>query len=93
MEAENQIKIDNAVLIERGTAAESLLSDQAFNAVINDLLNYYVQSLIQSAPEQEQQRNAAYYQTRAVNDVVSVLRQWVAIKDQLISSEQEEDYE
>lgn len=83
---------DNAVLIERGTAAEVLLSDQAFNSVINDLLNYYVQTLIQSSPDQEQQRNAAYYQTRAVNDVVAVLRQWVAIKDQLISSEQE-DYD
>lgn len=85
---------DNAVLIERGTAAEVLLADQAFNSVINDLLNYYVQTLIQSSPDQEQQRNSAYYQTRAVNDVVAVLRQWVAIKDQLISSEQEDlDYE
>ena len=87
-------QIDNAVLIERGTAAEVLLADQAFNSVINDLLNYYVQTLIQSAPDQEMQRNSAYYQTRAVNDVVAVLRQWVAVKDQLISSEQEEtDYE
>lgn len=93
MEAENQTKFDNAVLIERGTAAESLLSDQAFNAVINDLLNYYVQTLINSTPDQDKQRDAAYFQTRAVNDVVAVLKQWVAIKDQLISSEQEEDYE
>ena len=91
MEANN---IDNAVLIERGTAAEALLSDQAFNAVINDLLNYYVQSLINSTPDQEQLRSSAYYQSRAINDVVAVLRQWVAIKDQLLNSEQEEnDYE
>ena len=89
-----EVQIDNAVLIERGTAAEALLADQAFNAVINDLLNYYVQTLIQTTPDQEKQRDAAYFQTRAVNDVVSVLRQWVAIKDQLINSEQEEtDYE
>jgi hypothetical protein len=87
-------QIDNAVLIERGIAAENLLADQAFNAVINDLLNYYIQSLIQSTPDQETMRNAAYYQSRAVNDVIAVLRQWVAIKDQLNSSEQEEyDYE
>lgn len=83
-------QLDNAVLIERGTAAEVLLADQAFNAVINDLLNYYVQSLMNTSPDQEKQRDAAYYQTRAVNDVVAVLRQWVAIKDVLISSEQEE---
>lgn len=80
---------NDQLLIERGIAAQELLESNAFTAVINDLLNYYAQSLLTSQPIDKETRESFYFQARGVNDVVSVLRQWAIMKDQLLSNPEE----
>lgn len=80
---------NDQLLIERGIAATEILENQAFGAVVNDLLNYYAQSSMNSQPNQSELREAAYYQFRALNDVVNTLRQWAIMKDTLLSNTEE----
>lgn len=84
---------NDQLLIERGNAAQEILENPAFSSVINELLNLYAQTCMNSAPHQKEARESSYFQSRAVNDVVSVLRQWAIIKDQLLMDSEEEDYE
>lgn len=78
-------------LIERGLAAEEILNLPVFATAVSDLLNYYMQSLINSPPDQKDARENAYFQSRAINDVVALMRQWAAIKDQILNSALEEN--
>lgn len=78
-------------LIERGLAAEEILNLPVFATAVSDLLNYYMQSLINSPPDQKGMRESSYYQSRAINDVVALMRQWAAIKDQILNSALEEN--
>lgn len=80
--------MNNEILIERGNAAESILKQDVFNAVMNELLNMYVGGLLQTTPEQTKEREAAYASARAVQDIAGMLNQWVTIRDQIIENAQ-----
>lgn len=77
------------LMIERGTAAQELLNSQVFQAVSQALMDVYVGAFIQTAPEDEKTRSAAYFQSRALQDIHAMLNQWVAIKDNIMDSANE----
>lgn len=77
--------------IERGNAAESLLQGGIFVGAANELLNTYMAAIMQSRPEDFKERETAYAGSRAVQDIVGVLNQWVAVRDQIIANADEEN--
>ena len=86
--------MNNELLIERGNAAENILKQDVFSAAVNELINMYLGGLMQTTPEQTKEREMAYAGARAVQDIVGVMNQWVAIRDQIIENiNNEEDTE
>lgn len=73
-------------MIERGNAAETLLKNEAFSAALNELINMYMNGLLQTKSEQTKEREMAYAGARAVQDISGVLNQWVAIRDQIFEN-------
>lgn len=78
--------MNNEYLIERGNAAENLLKQEAFPMAMNELINMYMNGLLQTQPDQSKEREMAYAGARAVQDISGVLNQWVAIRDQIIEN-------
>lgn len=76
-------------LVRRGNAAEQLLDSDVFKQVSKELMDYYLSSILQSAPDDEKGRNAAYFCARALQDLHAVLGQWAAVKDQVIANTEE----
>lgn len=76
-------------LVQRGNAAQDLLGNPVFGQVAKDLMEYYTSAILQSAPDDEKGRNAAYFCARALQDLHAVLNQWVVVKDQIISNTEE----
>jgi hypothetical protein len=76
-------------LLQRGNAAQLLLDSDAFRQVSKDLMDYYISSIVQSSPDDEKGRNAAYFCARALQDLHAVLGQWVAVRDQVITNTEE----
>lgn len=74
------------LMINRGTAALRLLEDETFQAAAKELLDIYFNNFIQTAPIDEKAREAAYYQSRALQDIFAVLNQWVLAKDNIIEA-------
>lgn len=84
---------EQQILIEAGNEAEHLLDSSAFSSVINELVEQTFQGFVNSAPDESAKREQLYSHYRAVVDVVSSLKQRVAIKDQIVTggdSQQEE---
>lgn len=73
-------------MVERGNAAEEVLRSEAFQMAANALMDIYIQGIIQSSPEEKEKRELGYAQARAVQDIVGILNQWVAIRDQIIAN-------
>lgn len=83
---------DEVILVERGMAAENLLKDQTFGMVINALTNQFVMDLVNTAPAETKERDAAYYSTKALQGIIATLNSWVAVKEQ-VAKGLEEDQE
>jgi hypothetical protein len=81
------------LLMERGNAAEQLLQSEIFQVAANALTNHHLESILRSAPEDCKARESGYHQARAVQDIVGVLNQWVAVRDQIVlaAASEEED--
>jgi uncharacterized protein (DUF1778 family) len=79
----------NEELLRRGNAAQELLNNEAFRLVTKDLLDYYIGAVLQSAPDDLKGRESAYFSSRALQDLIAVLNQWVVIKEQIISNTEE----
>jgi hypothetical protein len=69
-------------IINKGISAETLLKDTTFTSVLNELSNYYLQLIIQSAPEATKERDCAYFALKALQDVVALLNQQVGMRIQ-----------
>lgn len=76
-------------MIDRGSAAQELLGNQTFQAVSKELMDIYVNTLIQTAPNDEKSRESAYFQIKSLQDVFAVLNQWVSAKDNILESHKE----
>jgi hypothetical protein len=77
-------------LLQRGNAAQELLENESFKMVTKELLDYYISAILQSTPLDDKGRNAAYFSARALQDLVAVLNQWAAVKDQILINSEEE---
>lgn len=78
-------------LVQRGTAAQEVLRNPTFTAVTKELLDHYVSTILSTAPNDEKTRSSAYYQCRALQDLIAVLQQWETVKEQIISSQNDQD--
>lgn len=72
-------------LVNRGVRAEELLKNDVFSQAFKDLIDYYLNTFLTSRPEDEKIREAAYYQSQAIQQVTGLLNQWVTIKEQIIA--------
>ncbi len=77
-------------LINAGNDCEALLKSEPFTRVINGLTEGAFQRFVNSKPEDKEERDHTYYHYRALVDVVNTLRQQVAVRDEIIAKEQEE---
>jgi hypothetical protein len=80
----------NEELLQRGNAAQQLLDTDIFRQVTKDLMDYYLSAIIQSAPADKDNRENAYFSSRALQDLIAVLNQWVVVRDQIIANTEEE---
>lgn len=73
-------------MIDRGTAARELLDNQTFQAAYKTLIDIYLNALVQTAPNEAQSRESAYYQIRGLQDMVGIMNQWIIEKDNILES-------
>lgn len=77
--------------LARGAAAQELLANQTFAGVTNELVNSYLQSIVQSNPEEAAARERLYVGVKAVQDIVGTLNQWVAVAAQVRLAQEEQE--
>lgn len=82
--------MDNQTIIERGNASEELLNQTSFNQLFKELMDHYISTIVTSSPEQAAIRDAAYYQSRALQDLLGVMQQWIMMRDQVLESDTQE---
>ena len=78
-------------LIDRGVSAQELLSNETFQNLSKELLDHYIATFLATSPEDSNGRNSAYFQCRALQDLIAVLQQWVYVKDNIINKTSEEE--
>ena len=76
---------DQETLVRMGEEAEVLLDSEAFSSTINQLVDASFQTFTNTAPVENEKREHAYHNYRALVDIVSTLRQRVAVKDEIES--------
>jgi hypothetical protein len=69
--------------LDRGVRAEELLSNQVFAQVVQDVIDYQLSAFLNSKPEDDKLRELAYHQATAMQQVIGVLQQWVAVKESI----------
>lgn len=77
----------NEQIIERGIRAAEVLTSSTVQLVVDDLVKIITDSFLGSAPDDEEGRKRAYYAYQGVKDVIGLLNQMVAAKDQIIAAE------
>jgi len=70
-------------LIQKGEDAETLLASDAFNNTVNTLVDSTFQSWVNSSPSDKDKREVYYNHYRALVEIVSTLRERVAVKDEI----------
>ena len=72
-------------LVQAGDDAETLLSADAFDRVINSLVESTFQTFVNSPVSDNEARDNAYRHYRALVDVVNTLKQRVSIRDEIVA--------
>ena len=72
-------------LVQAGDDAEALLSADAFDRVINSLVESTFQTFVNSKPEDGDQRERTFTHYRALVDVVNTLKQQVSVRDEILA--------
>jgi len=72
-------------LVQAGDDAEALLSAEAFDRVINSLVESTFQAFVNSKPEDGDQRERTFSHYRALVDVVNTLKQQVSVRDEILA--------
>lgn len=78
--------MNDEALVSRGLRAQELLQNETFTLAFKDLIDYSLNAFLTSKYEDEKIREAAYYQAQAIQQVTGLLQQWVAIKEQIIAT-------
>ena len=72
-------------LIDRGVRAEELLKNDTFSAAVKDVVDMNINVWLNSKDDDAKLREAAYYAAQGINNVIGVLNQYVAIKEQIVA--------
>ena len=72
-------------MITAGNEAKSLLDNEVFNRTIDGLVQSTFQGFVNSAPENNEEREKIYHHYRALVDIVHTLNQRVAVRDEIIA--------
>ena len=72
-------------LVQAGDDAEALLSTDAFDRVINGLVESTFQAFVNSKPEDGDHRERTFTHYRALVDVVNTLKQQVSVRDEILA--------
>lgn len=78
-------------LIADGDAAEVLLGNDTFNTTVNKLVEQTFQTFVNTKTDDQSGREAAYYSYRALVDIVHTLQQRVAVRDEIINRDTNEE--
>lgn len=78
-------RIEQQPLVDRGVRAEELLQNETFHTAVKEVVDQCIGVWLNSNPEDAKTRDAAYNAAIGINNVVGVLQQWVAIKEQIMS--------
>ena len=70
-------------LVQQGEDASFLLNNDTFNNTINQLVDLAFQQFVNSKPEDTETREQSYHHYRALVEIISTLRQRVAVKEQI----------
>jgi len=70
-------------MLDRGVRAEELLSSEVFGLAIKDIVDFHLNVFLTSKPEADKLRESSYFQANAIQQVISVLQEWVAIKESI----------
>ena len=70
-------------LVKQGEDASFLLNNDTFNHTINQLVDTAFQQFVNSKPEETDAREQSYHHYRALVEIISTLRQRVAVKEQI----------
>jgi len=77
-------------LILAGDEADSLLKNDVFNKVVNNLVEETFQRFVNTKPEEKDQREQSYYHYRALVGVVHTLQQQVSVRDEIMAKRDSE---
>lgn len=78
--------MNDEYLVERGVRAQETLTNPTIGLVVDELVKMITDTILGSSPEDAQARERAYYAYQGVKDIVGLLNQWVAVKDQIIAA-------
>ena len=70
-------------MIHLGNAAEETLKNEAFATIVNQLINNSFNSFVGTEPGDSDARTAAYYQYKAIREVVDTMQQHVSVRDEI----------
>jgi hypothetical protein len=80
--------MDNQTIIERGNASAELLNNESFTQLFKELMDHYINQFITSDPAQKEVRDAAYFQSRSLQDILGVMQQWIVMRDQILEAKE-----
>ena len=72
--------------VARGNRAEEVLRSQIFQDALADIEQFCIQAFLTSRYDDDNTREAAYYQASSIQQVKDLLNSWVADKEQIIAN-------
>lgn len=78
-------------IVERGLRAQEVLLNPTVGLVVDDLIRIITDTFLSSKAEDEDARQRAYYAYQGVRDVVGLLNQMVAAKEQVIAAQRAQE--
>ena len=80
--------MSDSEMIDFGHDCEKLLTDQSFIKVFNLMIDQSIQSIVSTEPADKDGRERGYYHYRALADLISTLKQQVAVRDEILSRDE-----
>ena len=84
---------DEAKHVKLGNLASDFLNTEAYKEVMAGLINSTVQVFLNTTVGEADKREHAFYFNRAIQDIDATLKQWVAIRDQILERAETESEE
>lgn len=78
-------------LLQLGDEADALLTSEAFNSVVNTLVEESFQRFVNSKPEEANTREQSYSHYRALVNIVHTLQERVSVRDEIMIERENDD--